>query len=533
VFKAQYSGKVTGMRFYKGSQNTGSHIGNLWTNTGIKLATVTFTNETTSGWQKANFSQPVSISANTTYVVSYFAPAGHYSVNNNYFTSSRVNGPLTALKNSDKNGNGVYKYGSQSGFPNQTYNASNYWVDVIYTSSKFFPTSKPVAPSKLTASTSGRTVTLGWQASPTTGVTLYDVYRNGVVVGSSSTTSFTDNGLAADTSYAYYVVAVDSANGASDPSNTVTVKTAADTQLPGPAPAPTPPPTDPGSGTGTSACTGAKHTPGGPDNSGVCWPGASNTGVPAGTTLSAYTGPCTITANNTVIDAKTINCDLTIQAANVQVKRSKINGSIGTDENSTGYSFTISDSEIDAGNRASTGVGSINFTATRLHIYGGNRSVHCYNNCTITDSYVHGQFKDPSGTFHESGIRMGQSATITHNTILCDAPDVPPDGGCSADLTGYGDFAPVQNNIIARNLFMPTTGGYCAYGGSSLGKPYSGQTNHITYKDNVFKRGTNLSQHGGYTCAYYGAITSFDTGAPGNVWSNNTWDDGSALAASN
>jgi hypothetical protein len=128
---------------------------------------------------------------------------------------------------------------------------------------------------------------------------------------------------------------------------------------------------------------------------------------------------------------------------------------------------------------------------------------------------------------------MGQSATISHNAFLCDAPDVAPDGGCSADLTGYGDFAPVQNNVVARTLFMPTTGGYCAYGGSSNGKPYSGQTNHITYKDNVFKRGTKAGDHGTPTCGFYGSITSFDTAAPGNVWSNNTWDDGAVLQASN
>ena len=73
------SGTVTGIRFYKASANTGTHIGNLWTATGQLLASATFTNESASGWQQVNFSQPVAMNANTTYVASYFAPNGHYS----------------------------------------------------------------------------------------------------------------------------------------------------------------------------------------------------------------------------------------------------------------------------------------------------------------------------------------------------------------------------------------------------------------------------------------------------------------------
>jgi hypothetical protein len=128
---------------------------------------------------------------------------------------------------------------------------------------------------------------------------------------------------------------------------------------------------------------------------------------------------------------------------------------------------------------------------------------------------------------------MGQSAVIRHNTVLCDAPDVPPDGGCSADLTGYGDFGPVQNNTIDKNLFGATTGGYCTYGGSSKGKPYSDQTNHIVFTNNVWQRGTKKSDKGEYVCGYYGSNTSFDPGRPGNVWTGNAFDDGAPVESSN
>jgi len=77
---------------------------------------------------------------------------------------------------------------------------------------------------------------------------------------------------------------------------------------------------------------------------------------------------------------------------------------------------------------------------------------------------------------------------------------VPPAAGCSADLTGYGDFGPVQNNTIDTNLFAASTAGYRPYGGSSAGKPYSDQTNHIVFTSNVWQRGTRVGDHGDKVC---------------------------------
>ena len=44
--------------------------------------------------------------------------------------SAVTNGPLTALASG-----GVYAYGSGNAFPSSSFNASNYWVDVVYTPS--------------------------------------------------------------------------------------------------------------------------------------------------------------------------------------------------------------------------------------------------------------------------------------------------------------------------------------------------------------------------------------------------------------
>jgi hypothetical protein len=81
------AGNITDIRFYKGTENTGTHVGHLWDSTGGLLATVTFANETATGWQQAALSTPVAITANTTYVVSYYAPAGNYAFNSAYFNN--------------------------------------------------------------------------------------------------------------------------------------------------------------------------------------------------------------------------------------------------------------------------------------------------------------------------------------------------------------------------------------------------------------------------------------------------------------
>jgi hypothetical protein len=134
-FRSNKGGYISGIRFYKGPGNTGTHIGKLYNRAGNLLASATFTNETATGWQQVNFAQPVEIAANTTYVASYYAPVGRYSINTNYFTNNNpiVRGPLTALASGVDGANGVFRYGA--GFPNQTYQKSNYWVDVVFKTS--------------------------------------------------------------------------------------------------------------------------------------------------------------------------------------------------------------------------------------------------------------------------------------------------------------------------------------------------------------------------------------------------------------
>ncbi len=151
-FRADIAGSITGLRFYKYAQNTGTHVGNLWTTSGTRLGTVTFTNETASGWQQATFATPIAITANTTYVASYHTNTGFYAATSPGFTTAVDNGPLHALASGSSGGNGVYRAGTTSALPNLTWNASNYWVDVVFTTTQAADTTPPTVTATTPAS---------------------------------------------------------------------------------------------------------------------------------------------------------------------------------------------------------------------------------------------------------------------------------------------------------------------------------------------------------------------------------------------
>ena len=161
-FTPDVSGRVLGVRFYKGPNNTGTHTGRLWSSGGRLLAKVTFAGETATGWQEARFSSAVTVTAGARYVVSYHTQVGRYSADSDYFASNSVkSGNLTAPASTSTRGNGVYKYGSP-GFPTQTYRASNYWVDVV-----FAPLSPAtVSPSPTTTATAAPSPAATAQPTP-------------------------------------------------------------------------------------------------------------------------------------------------------------------------------------------------------------------------------------------------------------------------------------------------------------------------------------------------------------------------------
>ena len=203
-FRSDVGGYVTGIRFYKAPKNTGIHVGNLWTGDGTLLASVTFTNESPSGWQQALFPFPVRIAPNTTYVISYYAPNGGYAARQNFFTTSLDTPPLHALADGDDGPNGVYIYATGGGFPNDTFKASNYWVDVVFRASQ--------GPS--------RNVLLNWTASTSPDIAGYNVYRATTLGGAYQQlntsplpgTSYVDTDVVPGQIYFYVTTAADQNN---------------------------------------------------------------------------------------------------------------------------------------------------------------------------------------------------------------------------------------------------------------------------------------------------------------------------------
>jgi hypothetical protein len=139
-FVSSAPGVITGIRYYKGAGDTGTHTGSLWTSGGQLLASATFINETSSGWQQVTFASPVTITANTTYVASYHSN-GQYTATGGYFGTAHTNGPLTAAAGT----NGVYAYGTGNLFPTNSFGSTNYWVDVVFDASGAPVNASPVA----------------------------------------------------------------------------------------------------------------------------------------------------------------------------------------------------------------------------------------------------------------------------------------------------------------------------------------------------------------------------------------------------
>ncbi len=229
-FTPSAGGTIAGVRFYKLPDNTGTHTGTLWSAAGAVLATGTFSSESSQGWEELTFTNPVTVTAGTTYVASYHTSADHYSFTSGGLSSAVTTGPLTAVASG-----GVFGYGSATTFPNQSFNSANYWVDVDFQSDTS-PPSATTVPSNQANSvpvTSAVTMTFNKAIKPGTAVfTLTDPNGN-TVAGStsldSSGTVFTftpTSSLSASTKYTANLSGATSTGGVTMSPQTWTFTTA-------------------------------------------------------------------------------------------------------------------------------------------------------------------------------------------------------------------------------------------------------------------------------------------------------------------
>jgi hypothetical protein len=177
-------------------------------------------------------------------------------------------------------------------------------------------------------------------------------------------------------------------------------------------------------------------------------PGPSNTGVPAGTTLTPYTGPMTITTPGTVIDSKDVRGALVITAKDVVIRRSKIHDDPDADAGiyvqDTG-SATITDSEI---YDFQVGITYSNWTAIRVNLHDLTfDGMKISSNVRLQDSWVHDARPGPDAHWDGGQVQNGVTNTViqgnyidasgpTTNSALFLTPDLGPSTKGPLTVTG-------------------------------------------------------------------------------------------------
>jgi hypothetical protein len=138
-FSSIYNGYVTGLLFKRYPDNTGPHVAHLWDINGHLLAEATL-DSTGDAYPYIRFAQPFPIMAGAIYTVSYYTPTGHYASSESYFDTSGASlsssWPIHTPYSGGESGGlspSVYHYGEGGGFPDETWHASNYWVEPVFT----------------------------------------------------------------------------------------------------------------------------------------------------------------------------------------------------------------------------------------------------------------------------------------------------------------------------------------------------------------------------------------------------------------
>jgi hypothetical protein len=235
------------------------------------------------------------------------------------------------------------------------------------------------------------------------------------------------------------------------------------------------------------------------------FPDTSCTGVPAGVTLTPYTGPQAITADNTVIDGALINEPLEIDASNVTIKNSKMTGTtctatsgcsgINVPDDGRSYGkqpLQLLDSEIDCGGFG-TGISSSNIIARRVLVHGCENGFNVDQNIDVRDSMIEYLLNTPDEVGHPDGVQFGcghwdptysptggtascaegfapgaKDITFVHNTILAATKDGVLQNsafimnGASPPIPGPQDGRGVDTNILIQGNLL-AGGGYTLY----------------------------------------------------------------------
>ena len=222
-------------------------------------------------------------------------------------------------------------------------------------------------------------------------------------------------------------------------------------------------------------------------------PGASSTGVPAGTQLTVHEGDLTITTPGAVVDSVDVHGYLRIKAPNVTVKNSIVRGRAGligsmslVQNSSAGV--VIQDSELVAAYPTYYVDGFVgnNTTFTRVNIHGVVDSIKLTgDNVVVQDSWLHDNLyyaSVPSGGDTHSDnvqIQQGQNITVRNNVMT---------GTHNAVVMVTQDRGHVGNLLITGNK---VDNGACTI---NIAEKTYGPIEGLTITDNVFGTGQRLAR---------------------------------------
>jgi hypothetical protein len=201
------------------------------------------------------------------------------------------------------------------------------------------------------------------------------------------------------------------------------------------------------------------------------FPNALNTGVPPGTTLEPHNGNLTVNTPGAVISNRLINGCVTVNAANVTIRRSKVvcNGPSAIWSGSTG--LLVEDTEVDCNNAAGrTAITPQGYTARRVNAHGCENIFWASRNVLIEDSYIHDPIPCCTATQpHTDSIQIpagGSNINIDHNTVY--GGYISQSNFGNAAITGHR--LPLTDITINNNLLAG--GGYTVYCPQGVGSNY-------------------------------------------------------------
>lgn len=285
------------------------------------------------------------------------------------------------------------------------------------------------------------------------------------------------------------------------------------TPTPAPTPASTPPPV---AGCSTFTSCG--------------FPNASNTGVPAGTKLTARTGNISITQDGEVINGVDLNGSFDVYANNVTIENCRITsanwwginlrqgysglkvlhctitGLVGQGQDNGGEDYAISN----------MGNGNIEVAFNNISEFGDALSL---SHGSIHDNYVHdlqsfialdGHYEHTDDIISDGDDPLG--LVIRHNTLLNQMTTAQ---GASAAVGLFADDGPVSHSTVDNNWIAG--GSYALYAGGS------GATS-IVITNNIF------STQYWSGCGYYGPVAYWNAGGAGNVFTGNRFVDGTPVS---